>query len=260
MLTKADIKLINALSKRKGRQEYNLFVCEGHKIIREMIGAFTCKLLVAEAGQYALLRDELEQLPSAYRPQRIELVDAGFDFKKISSMTSPQPILALFEIPEESDECSASSEDITLLLDDVQDPGNVGTIIRTADWFGVRIVYLTAGCADPYSSKVIQATMGALGRVQVKRLRDLTALQALYAGAIYGTFLEGENIYETDLTNRPALLVLGNEGNGIGDTVASIVDKKLTIPCLAEGSRGAESLNVGIAAAICMSELVKQKL
>ena len=260
MLTKADIKLINALSKRKGRQEYNLFVCEGHKIIREMIGAFTCKLLVAEAGQYALLRDELEQLPSAYRPQRIELVDVGFDFKKISSMTSPQPILALFEIPEESDECSASSEDIALLLDDVQDPGNVGTIIRTADWFGVRTVYLTAGCADPYSSKVIQATMGALGRVQVKRLRDLSALQALYAGAIYGTFLEGENIYETDLTNRPALLVLGNEGNGIGDTVAAIVDKKLTIPCLAEGSRGAESLNVGIAAAICMSELVKQKL
>lgn len=260
MLTKADIKLINALSKRKGRQEYNLFVCEGHKIIREMIGAFTCKLLVAEAGQYALLRDELEQLPSAYRPQRLELVDAGFDFKKISSMTSPQPILALFEIPEESDECSASSEDIALLLDDVQDPGNVGTIIRSADWFGIRTVYLTAGCADPYSSKVIQATMGALGRVQVKRLRDLTALQALYAGAIYGTFLEGENIYKTDLTNRPALLVLGNEGNGIGDTVAAIVDKKLTIPCLAEGSRGAESLNVGIAAAICMSELVKQKL
>ena len=260
MLTKADIKLINALSKRKGRQEYNLFVCEGHKIIREMIGAFTCKLLVAEAGQYALLRDELEQLPSAYRPQRIELVDAGFEFKKISSMTSPQPILALFEIPEESDECSVSSEDMALLLDDVQDPGNVGTIIRTADWFGVRTVYLTAGCADPYSSKVIQATMGALGRVQVKRLCDLSALQALYAGAIYGTFLEGENIYETDLTNRPALLVLGNEGNGIGDTVTSIVDKKLTIPCLAEGSRGAESLNVGIAAAICMSELVKQKL
>ena len=161
MLTKADIKLINALSKRKGRQEYNLFVCEGHKIIREMIGAFTCKLLVAEAGQYALLQDELEQLPASYRPQRIELVDAGFDFKKISSMTSPQPILALFEIPEESDECSASSEDIALLLDDVQDPGNVGTIIRTADWFGVRTVYLTAGCADPYSSKVIQATMGA---------------------------------------------------------------------------------------------------
>lgn len=255
MLTKADIKLISALAKTKSRQELGLFVCEGHKLIREMLGVFPCKLLVTTPEQFELIQDFTKQLTKPYQIQRTELVDVHFDFKKISTMTSPQPMLALFVLPQVPPSFAAEhDQDLALLLDDVQDPGNVGTIIRTADWFGIRKIYMTQGCADAYAPKVIQATMGALSRVQVYRLQELEALHKHYSGAIYGTFLHGDSLYSCDKPQGRALLVLGNEGNGISADVERMVDRRITIPCLATGSQGAESLNVAIAAAICMSE------
>ncbi len=256
MLTKAEQKQIQDLQRSRERQRLGLFVCEGHKLIGDMLGAYACSLLVATRETYQLIKERLEHLPLDLRPKRTELVEDDFDFKRISSLTTPQAMLALFVLPQEREHLT-TAQGLTLLLDDVQDPGNVGTIIRTADWFGVRDLYLTSASADPYSPKVLQATMGAMSRVRVHRLKDTEAFLKGYTGEILGTFLGGENLYTLEPSEVPCprLLVLGNEGKGISRLVADYTTRRITIPAYSPATTGSESLNVSIAAAICLSEL-----
>lgn len=256
MLTKAEIKQISDLQRSRERQRLGLFVCEGHKLVGDMLGAYSCVLLIATEEAYTQLQAKLRSLPREMSPERIEIVDKAWDFKRISSLTTPQPVLAVYkqraDIPIEAPE-----EGLCLYLDDVQDPGNVGTIIRTADWFGVKHIYLSSGSADPYSPKVLQATMGAMSRVVVRRLGKEDRLLEMYQGEILGAFLGGEDLYTLPKCSAqaPRLLVLGNEGNGISPEVAGFVTRRITIPPYDASSTGSESLNVAIAGAVCLSQL-----
>ncbi len=264
MLTKRDHDLIRSLSRARDRRATGLFVAEGIRLVQDMLGAFACEMLVADAEHHEALRSRLSALPVGFAPRRVEVVERGFDFGRISHQQTPQPVLALFALPEwgSADEYLPKLSGLTLLLDRVQDPGNVGTIIRTADWFGLRHILYTEGTADPFAPKVVQSTMGALARVALHP----TTPEALacYRGKVLGTFLDGESIYHVRALRSEAepsaMLVMGNEGVGISPEVAHLVTHRLTIPCLAQEGPGSESLNVAIATAICLSELTRPHL
>lgn len=258
MLTKADITRIKALHRASERKEQRLFLCEGFKLVRDMLGYFSCEILIISQELYPLLQGTLTDLPTQYSPRRLEVVPENFAFHKISTLQTPQPIAALFEIPKASSADLLAQTGLIILLDNVQDPGNVGTIIRTANWFGVEHILLTEGSADPFSPKVVQASMGALSQVHVSRLEQSAAdFLSSYQGKVYGTFLDGESIYTTPnlpKETEPALLVMGNEGNGIGIEVEPYITHRLLIPPH-RADIATESLNVAIATAICLSEL-----
>lgn len=175
------------------------------------------------------------------------------EIDKISTLQTPQGILALVYIPEtELPLRTAYSKTFTLVLDDVQDPGNFGTIVRTADWFGIRRIICSIESVDAFNPKAVQASMGSLSRVEIY-YTDLVSFLSTQTLQVFGAFLEGENIYTAD-TGMEGFLVLGNEGNGISAEVKKLVTNKLTIP----GNGATESLNVAISAAIFCSELYRK--
>ncbi len=257
MLTKAEIKQIKELQQSRARQELGLFVTEGHKLSGDMLGAYPCRLLITTESNRYILQDKLRELAPQWQPQRIEVLPESFDFTRLSAQRSPQGVLAVFALPQDTALPALDEQGLILLLDDVQDPGNVGTIIRTADWFGIRSVLLTPACADPYSPKVLQASMGAMSRVGVYRLSDTESFLQKYQGEILGTFLGGTNLYSLPPKphKSPRLLVLGNEGQGISPKIERYVSERITIPAYTPSTTGTESLNVAVAAAICISEL-----
>lgn len=259
MLTKADIQSIKALSKASERRTSGLFVAEGVKLVRDMLGFFACSLLVIDEASSPQWQKQIASLSPEMRPKRTEILPNNFDFSRISGLKTPQPALALLQIPQYNPTDFFSSNTLMLYLDDVQDPGNLGTILRTADWFGVRDVVLSRGSADPFSPKVVQASMGALSRIRATRLAMPSAdFLSHYKGEIYGTFLNGTNLYEEDLStpyNKGQMLVMGNEGNGISPEVEQYVGKRLCIPAHTIEGMATESLNVAVATAICLSEL-----
>lgn len=262
MLTNNEIKALKALSRSKERGRRGLFVAEGSKLVGELLGAFACEMLVATEGRMSELRERLSMLPPQFRPQRLEVVPESFDFARISSLVQPQGVLATFALPQVADLLETFAE-LSILLDEVQDPGNMGTIIRTADWFGVRELYLSPGCVDPFSPKVVQATMGALSRVRLHRLTAVEDLLRSYPGEVFGTFLGGESLYGAQLQpslEHPVLIVMGNEGKGISPVVESFVHRRITIPAFPLGAAHTESLNVGIATAIVLSEIRRSSL
>ncbi len=223
MISKAKIKLIHSLEKKKCRQSEGLFVAEGPKVIEEL-----CKIC---------------------RP--VEVYE-GEDADKASFLQHPQGILALF--PTNIHEHIQPQSGLKLLLDGVQDPGNFGTIIRIADWFGIDHVYCSAECADVFSPKVVQATMGSLARVKTEYCDPIALLESLPAGyPVYGTLLDGDDIYGNELTEN-GLIVMGNEGNGISEEVRKRVNRRLLIPSYPTNRLTAESLNVAVATAIVCSE------
>lgn len=229
MLSKNQIKLINSLSHKKFRDEHRLFIAEGEKLVNDLMPYFECVLRVTESD----------------------------DLKRVSQLTTPSSVLALFRQRSQSDPLARVSDNSLLLaLDSVQDPGNLGTIIRTADWFGIRYILCSHQTADVYNSKVVQSTMGALSRVDVIYC-DLEQVLNDYkqnGWAIYGTFLEGSSIYQTNLNKSKSIIVMGNEGNGISDKIKQIVTDKLLIPSFPQDASTSESLNVAIATAITLSE------
>lgn len=261
MLTKRDVDFIRALGKARERRSAGQFVAEGFRLVHDMLGTTSCTLLVVDASSLDALRPRLEGLARGHVPQRIEVVPGGFDFTRISHQQTPQPVLAVFALPHQGKALDwAEVGGLTLLLDRVQDPGNVGTIIRTADWFGLRRIFYTEGTADPFSPKVVQATMGALARVEPTVIES--GQLAGYGGEVLGTFLDGESLYTSSVVARASgatMLVMGNEGVGISPEVARWVTRRITIPSLASGGAQGESLNVAIAAAICLSELARSR-
>jgi RNA methyltransferase, TrmH family len=174
------------------------------------------------------------------------------ELQKISLQQSPQEVLAVFEIPQYHFDNSVIAGKLSLALDNIQDPGNMGTILRLADWFGIEHVLCSKGTADAFNPKTVQATMGAIGRIKIHYL-DLSEVLSQVKMPVYGTFLEGDPIYDVPL-KREGIVVMGNEGNGISGEIAPYITQKLFIPDYPVGKTGSESLNVGVATAIVCSE------
>lgn len=236
-LTHAQIKMIRSLKDKKFRDEYGLFVVEGEKLVREAL-------------------DSSYEVESVYRMEEIgENV-----MSRISICATPSPVLALVRIP--ADRSSYGKCDISgglcLALDSVRDPGNMGTILRVADWFGVETVYLSPDCTDIFAPKVVQATMGSIFRVrtEVADIPELCRTFTSQGRPVYGTLLDGEDIYASDLEER-ALVVMGNESNGISGAVRNEISRGLRIPSF--GKSGAESLNVAVATAVTLSEFRRRQ-
>jgi len=243
MLSKAKIKLIRSLELKKNRRSEGLFVAEGPKVVSDLLPHFGLRLLITTPSWEGLhtLRSNAETV--------IVTTD---ELAKVSFLKTPQDVLAVFELPTSVEQ--SVGESLVLVLDDVQDPGNLGTIIRTADWFGIRHIVCSPSTADAFSPKVVQATMGSIARVQVE-YKDLPVfLTSQPAGTpVYGTFLEGDDIYRHPLSAN-GIIVMGNEGNGISPAISRYVTQKLFIPPYPVGAKTGESLNVAIATAITLSE------
>jgi TrmH family RNA methyltransferase len=233
VLTKAQIALIRSLGDKKGRAANGLFVAEGAKLVDE------------------LMRSELE-VTAVYRVA--ETLTAG-EMARISQLKTPSDVLALVRIPQRAFDPGVLTENLVLALDDVQDPGNLGTIVRLADWFGIRDIVCSPATADIFNPKAVQATMGAIARVRL-HYGELSPVldKARQAGIpVYGTFLEGERIYSARLSTA-GIIVMGNEGQGISAEIEKQVTRKLFIPPYPEGIPTSESLNVAIATAIVCAE------
>lgn len=247
MISKNQIKYVHQLELKKFRKQEGLFIAEGHKVVGDLLKAgFTPRQLFATFDWLAS-----NQMAAAIEVTPDELT-------RLSLLQHPQQVLALFPIPETS-AISPDSSALSLLLDNVQDPGNLGTIIRIADWFGISTIYCSEGTVDAWNPKVIQATMGSIARIQIVYTNPIQLFDSLPADfPIYGTFLDGENIYTQSLSQH-GIIVMGNEGNGISDTVRARVTHKLLIPDFHQGDT-ADSLNVGVATAITCSEFRRRSL
>jgi TrmH family RNA methyltransferase len=243
MLSKNQIKQINALSQKKQRDEQSVFVAEGPKLVGDLLKSFRCKELFYVSGC------ELDTSNSTNK----QLVTAD-ELKKISSLVTPQQCLAVFEKPNFVIDFNVFETELSLVLDDVQDPGNLGTIIRIADWFGIKNIFCSLHTADVYNPKTIQATMGALAKVKIHYVDIVEFLKQLPKNiAVYGTFMDGTDIYAQDLENK-GLIIMGNEGKGIQAVCEQYVNKRLFIPDFPRGEAGSESLNVAVATAIVCAE------
>lgn len=246
MLSKNDIKNIKSLEHKKFRDEKGLFIAEGHKLVGELLGVFRC-ILLAATGEWI---ENHGRIPA----ERVETVTSD-ELKRASLLRSPQDVLAVFSIPDYRETMkSVAASNLVLALDDVQDPGNMGTIVRIADWFGIKDIFCSRGTADIFNPKAVQATMGALARVRIHYTDLIKEISSLPASVpIYGTFLDGQTIYDTELSGN-GVIIMGNEGNGISPEVGKTVNRRLYIPNWPAGAVTSESLNVAIATAIVCSE------
>ncbi len=253
-MTKAEIQLVRSLDDKRSREESGLFVAEGEKLVREILGSgLSVRKIYAvdPSSPFGLCPDDRDGGGAA-----VERV-SGKEMERASHLKTPTGVLALVEIPRRVFDPAALRGRLTLALDGVQNPGNMGTIIRLADWFGIADVLCSADSADCWSPKVVQATMGAATRVAV-HYGDLGAMIERVGGPVYGTFLEGDNIYRAPLSAE-GIIVLGSEGRGISSEVERLVTRKLFIPSFPADSPTSESLNVAIAAAIVCSEFRRRR-
>ena len=241
MINKSLIKLVKQLELKKHRQREGLFVAEGPKVVGD--------LLAAGYRPQQLFATEAWDGINVHQVPHVEVVTPD-ELRKLSFLQHPQQVLALFPVPDHHTLSSASSaSSLQLALDNVQDPGNLGTIIRIADWFGIGRIICSEDTVDAWSPKVIQATMGSIARVSIV-YTDLKEYLSHATIPICGTLLDGEDIYQMQLP-KEAIIVMGNEGNGISADIRSLITHRLLIPRFQEG---AESLNVAIATAITCSE------
>lgn len=254
MLTAKTIKQIRSLADHKGRREEGLFVAEGSKCVCDTLEGFTPKFIFCTEDWSSIRRDEVKYAES--KGARIEICKKG-QLRELSSLVATPPVIAVYEIPEKYHiEPALCKCELVLALDRVQDPGNLGTIIRTADWMGIRSIVASKDTVDMYNPKVVQASMGAITRVKVSYTEDLADFleEAREEGCnVYGTFLDGENIYSASLDPAGAI-VLGNEGSGISDRVAAYISRRLFIPPFPPDALTSESLNVATACAITVSQ------
>ncbi|MDP4239341.1 MAG: RNA methyltransferase [Bacteroidota bacterium] len=245
MISKSKIKLIKSLGQKKFRDETGLFMAEGTKLVLDLLPAFHCPLLAATPGWLSENRQ--------VKADEIIEVDAT-ELNKLSNQKSQQGVVAVFTKPRFTWKAEELNRKLSLALDDVQDPGNLGTILRAADWFGITDVFCSEHSADAFNPKTVQATMGALARVKVHTVDLVAFLQSgNWKMPIYGTFMDGEIIYDKPLSQH-GIIVMGNEGNGISPDIERLVTERLLIPNYPIGQATSESLNVGIATALVCSE------
>ena len=243
MISKNQQKFIRQLEQKKYRKREGLFVAEGTKVVGDLLKRYTPE---------AIYSTQQWQAPDGITPQIV----TDEELQRISFQQHPQQVLALFPIPSQAGDYPhklLNEQTLTLALDGVQDPGNLGTIIRIADWFGVNTLICSEDTADAWNPKVVQATMGSLARVNIIYTSLTTLLDYLPDNfPVYGTFLDGKDIYTEQLTSG-GLIIMGNEGNGISEEVRQRVNHRLLIPNFHQGET-ADSLNVAIATAITCSE------
>jgi len=246
MISKNQIKFIRSLELKKNRKRESLFVAEGPKVIEELLKLKTPHTIIATKEWI----DNNPKISNVIEVSERELESA-------SLLKTPQQVLALFAIEITVQDLNIDENKLYLALDGIQDPGNLGTIIRIADWFGIDTIYCSNETVDVYNPKVIQATMGSIARVKVV-YTDLCNLISNLSDElpVSGTFLDGSDIYKNELTPN-GIIVMGNEGKGITKELKSLITNKLLIPSFSIGDT-AESLNVAIATAITCSEFKRR--
>ena len=231
MISKSDIKFIKSLAYKKYRDENSIFIAEGEKVVNEL-------------------------LSSSYTVESLFYKDdIGDDaMSRISLLSSPSPVLAIVKMKKQSPDLDLDFSKLYFALDSVRDPGNLGTILRISDWFGIDTIFASSDTVDVYSPKVVQASMGSMFRVDM-RYGELRTILSSFSGKalIYGTFLSAPSIYETKLSDN-GIIVLGSESHGISIKIEDIVDQKILIPQYPIGLQRVESLNVAVSAAIVASE------
>lgn len=251
-LSKNKLKLITSLDRKKIRDQEGLFVVEGHKSISEFVGAGMKAVFAVCTSKVA---DSIGDVGCS-----VDVVEFD-EMKKVSLLTTPSQALAIFPIPRHRIADDIGEQDMILVLDGIQDPGNLGTIVRICSWFGIDNILCSIDTVDCYNPKVVQATMGSLAYVAVHYV-DLVPFLAANAVSkklpVYGTFLDGNNIYGEALTPK-GFVVMGNEGNGICEDVAKYVDNRLFIPNFANKGKSVESLNVSSATSIIVSEFRRRR-
>ncbi len=256
-ISKQKIKLIHSLDSKKGRRESGLFIAEGPKVVGDLLELMPARLIIATTEW---LKANKHYIDNA------EIIEVSEEeLKKASLLQHPQKVLALFPIPNYTDGNENSlvnlltkkdddKQKLTIALDGVQDPGNLGTIIRIADWFGISDIICSNDTVDAFSPKVVQATMGSIARVRVHYTDLENLIKALPEGfPVYGTFLDGCDLYEKPLSVG-GIIIMGNEGKGISQSVKSLINHRLLIPNYPKGRNTADSLNVAIATAITCAE------
>ena len=269
MISKNKAKLIRSLEHKKYRRELGLFVAEGPKVVGDLLKAKWKPRVLVSTPEGLLTLDKHN---ICWNIEGCELIDATpEDLRKVSFLQHPQDMIGVFHCSQYSsqqeeriDQASAPSpftkgNDLVLALDGVQDPGNLGTIIRIADWFGIETIYCSPDSADAFNPKVVQATMGSLARVHIIYKDIALFIDELPDDIpVYGTVLDGDNIYEKDLQPR-GVIVMGNEGNGISERVRQRLTHRLLIPSFPPERPTAESLNVAVATAIVCAEFRRNK-
>ncbi|KLN63842.1 MULTISPECIES: RNA methyltransferase [Vibrio] len=242
MISKNQLKLLRALGQKKQRKAHGLFLVQGEKNVLELANsALTVKQVFATAEFIAEHRRELGSF---------ECIEASLDeLTKASTLVSNNAAIAVVEIPSIE---TPKAQGLMIALDGVSDPGNLGTIIRVADWYGIKHIVASTDCADPYNPKTISATMGSFGRVTVSLL-DLPSYLEQSNLPVYGAFLEGESVHKTQFAAQ-GILLMGSESHGIREQAAKCVTDKITIPAFG----GAESLNVAMATGIILDNLRRQ--
>ena len=251
MLSNKQAKLIRSLHKKKHRDISGLYVVEGDKIVREYIEAGEEIILLAGKPEW------ISTLPVHQLKNIRDVVELSFkELKKVSSLTTPHNSLAIIKTKKKDLSDALLKGKITLALDFIQDPGNLGTIIRTAAWFGIENIICSRNCVDVYNPKVIQATMGAVSRVSVyyTDIEELLSESPMQEKTIYGTFLKGESVYGITL-DSDSLFLFGNESHGLSKKYDPYITRRISIPSFSQGSRGSESLNVASAVAVFCSEI-----
>ncbi|PKP54015.1 MAG: RNA methyltransferase [Bacteroidetes bacterium HGW-Bacteroidetes-1] len=256
MLSKNRIKYINSLKINKFRKQNAEFIVEGTKLVKELLQSN-----FNTTGIY-ITHDWLEENGKLLYNSEFEVVD-NKAMKLLSNLSSPPGILAIAGIPSIALSPDSLKDKLSIALDGINDPGNLGTIIRTADWFGIKNIFCSHDTVDAYHPKVIQATMGSIFRVEVIEL-DLNEFlgKAITSGInIYGALMNGNNIYESNLTDRSSILVIGSESHGIREYLLSSIQHSITVPAYMSDDRKtrAESLNASIAAALILAEFRRLK-
>lgn len=244
MISKAKIKWIRSLGERKYRQEYNQFVAEGPKLVGELMRVNRPVYVAAYAEWVETHRQDLKGVD-------VDVVTRE-ELQRASFLRAPQGVIAVFSMPQHELNSEWTEQELLLALDGVQDPGNMGTIVRLASWFGIRHVVCSMDTADIYNPKAVQATMGALARVEI-HYTDLQNFLRNVNSPIYGTFLDGEDLYQKNLS-QCGVIVMGNEGKGISQPIADCVTHRLLIPPYPADALPTDSLNVAMATGIICAE------
>lgn len=245
MLSKNTIQFIRSLHQKKYRQETGLFIVEGTKITNELLNS-TLKIKSVYATN--------KWSKTNYKIGAIEITED--ELKKISTLTTPNEVLAVVEIPQYTLNIKKFKNSLSLVLNDVQDPGNMGTIIRIADWFGIDAIICSENSVNAFNPKVVQATMGSICRVKIYYVDLVKFLELQIANCklqVFGAMLEGKNIYQEKLSSE-GFIILGNESKGISKELLPFITDKIKIPSFAHNNTSAESLNVATAAAVICSE------
>ena len=248
MISRQKIDFIHGLARKREREMAGCFVAEGEKLVFDLLRT---TLILREVY---CTQEGLSSVQS--KRMKVDAIPVSEkEMERISAFKNPSAVLALFQIPETKKVSGDTFEGINLVLDGIQDPGNLGTIIRMADWFGISNLFCSPDCADLYNPKCVQSTMGALARVEVHYhdLPELLKQAAVLKIPVFGTFMDGENLYTTKLAEK-ALIILGSEGKGISSNLNQFLTKKISIPAYPAGSSELESMNVAVSAAIVCAE------